>query len=245
MIDWSATAAAAKRANAAYIEDAAQSKAAFEALGDVWSSIFSDANNQAVISVDPSGTTHLSISGTRASSLKLLDVFDDVSLDPHPVKGGTVTEGVISGMQEVWDWALSVAPAGSVFSVCGHSLGASRTHLTPLFLPAHQIGGLWSFEAPKFCDAQFYATYAAELAGMVCVLNGADSWAAWPWIDPRWQARPQQDHVWLQSAGFEVIPVKQWPGAGSFSDHDMGMVQARCEKIAAALDIKPIVSVAA
>jgi hypothetical protein len=238
MMDWAAIAQAARRANAAYIIDPGKSKAAFEALGDVWSDIYSDANNQAVISVDPSGATHLTISGTRASSLKLGDVFDDVSLDPHPVKGGTVTEGVISGMQDVWNWALSVAPKGAVFNVAGHSLGASRTHLTPLFIPASQIGALHSFEAPKFADSQFYATYAAALANMVCVLNGRDTWAAWPWIDPRWQARPQQDHIWLKSVGFSVIPASQWPGLGSFGDHSMDVVQARIEKLAAT-DVKP------
>jgi hypothetical protein len=238
-MDWSAIALAAKRANAAYIIDAAKSKAAFEALGDVWSSIYSDTNNQAVLSVDPAGATHLSISGTRASSLKMGDVFDDVSLIPHPVKGGTVTDGVISGMQGVWDWSLSVAPKGSAFNVSGHSLGASRTHLTPLFISAAQIGSLHSFEAPKFCGAEFYTTYAAELANMVCVLNGADTWAAWPWIDPRWQARPRQDHIWLKSSGFSIIPAGQWPGLGSFSDHSMDVVQARIEKIAAASGLKP------
>lgn len=238
-MDWSAIALAAKRANAAYIIDAAKSKAAFEALGDVWSSIYSDSNNQAVLSVDPSGATHLSISGTRASSLRLQDVFDDMSLDPHPVKGGKVTEGVISGMQQVWNWALSVAPKGAVFNVAGHSLGASRCHLTPLFLPASQIGTLHSFEAPKFLGADFYSTYAAELANMVCVLNGRDTWAAWPWIDPRWQARPKQDHIWLKSSGFAVIQASQWPGLGSFGDHSMDVVQARIEKIATAANIKP------
>lgn len=237
-MDWAAIALAAKRANAAYIIDPAQSKAAFQALGDVWSDIYSDSNNQAVMSVDSAGRTHLSISGTRASSLKLADIFDDVSLDPHPVNGGCVTDGVISGMPDVWKWALSVAPAGAVFNVCGHSLGASRTHLTPLFVPAAQIGAMHSFEAPKFADARFYVTYAAQLAGMVCVLNGRDTWAAWPWVDLRWQSRPQQDHVWLKSSGFAVVPANQWPGAGSFGDHDIDLVLARCEKIAAA-SVKP------
>lgn len=238
MIDWAACALAAKRANAAYLIDPAQSKAAFQALGDVWSDIYSDSNNQAVMSVDPAGRTHLSISGTRASSLKLADIFDDVSLDPHPVNGGCVTDGVISGMQDVWNWALSVAPSGAVFNVCGHSLGASRTHLSPLFLPAAQIGALHSFEAPKFADARYYSTYAAELAGMVCVLNGRDSWCAWPWVDPRWQSRPQQDHVWLKSSGFSMIPASQWPGLGSFADHGIDLVQSRVEAIAAA-SVKP------
>jgi hypothetical protein len=237
-MNWSAIALAAKRANAAYVIDQAKSKAAFEALGDTWIAIYSDANNQAVLSVDPAGAAHLSISGTRASSLKLQDVFDDVSLEPKGVKGGTVTEGVLSGMQEVWDWVLAAVPVGSAISVCGHSLGASRTHLTPLFIPAERIGALHSFEAPKFLGADFYATHAAELAEMVCVLNGRDTWAAWPWIDKRWQARPQQDHTWLKSSGFSVIPASQWPGGGSFGDHSMDVVQARCEALAAA-PLKP------
>jgi hypothetical protein len=231
-VDWQAAALAVKRANAAYIIDPTQSKSAFEALGDVWSDLYTDSNNQAVMSVDPAGRTHLSIAGTRASSLKLADIFDDVSLDPHPVQGGCVTDGVISGMQEVWNWALSVAPKGAVFNVAGHSLGASRTHLTPLFLPASQIGTMFSFEAPKFADSRYYATYATQLAGMTCFLTGRDTWAAWPWVDPRWQARPQQDHVWLKSSGFGMIPASQWPGAGSFADHSIDLVQSRIMAIA-------------
>jgi hypothetical protein len=110
--------------------------------------------------------------------------------------------------------------------------------LTPLFVPARQIGALHSFEAPKFVDSQFYSTYAKDLAGMVCVLNGHDSWAAWPWFDSRWQARPRQDHVWLKDQGFVVIPAQKWPGAGSFGDHDIDRVLARCERIAASA-VKP------
>ncbi|KAA0999045.1 hypothetical protein FVF58_42800 [Paraburkholderia panacisoli] len=228
-----------KRANAAYIEDAAQSKMAFSALGDVWSDIFKNSSHQAVMSVDASGGTHLSISGTRASNLHVLDLFADVSLEPKQVKGGAVTEGVVQGMQEMWDWAFSVAPAGSVFNVTGHSLGASRTHLTPLFLPPAQIGALHSFEAPKFCDAQFYATYAPELASMVCVQNGADLWAAWPWIDPRWVARPQPEHYWLNDVGFDLIPASQWPGGVNPLDHDVSLVQRRVVAIAAGQVVRP------
>lgn len=237
-MDWAAIALAAKRANAAYIERDDQSAAAFAALGDTWIAQFQDESHQAVLSVDDAGSTHLSISGTRASQGALKDVIADISLKPVKVKGGTVTEGVYEGMQNVWDWALATAPHGAVFNVAGHSLGAARTHLTPLFVPAVQIGALHSFEAPKFLGANFYATYAAELAGMVCVLNGRDSWAAWPWVSARWQARPQQDHVWLEDSGFAVIPASQWPGAGSFADHGIDLVQARCEKIAVAA-VKP------
>jgi hypothetical protein len=230
-MDWSAIALAVKRANAAYIESDDQSKAAFEALGDTWVGQFQDQSHQACLSVDAAGACHLSISGTRATALALADIFADVSLDPVSVKGGNVTRGVYEGMQNVWDWALRTVTSGTVFNVSGHSLGASRTHLTPLFIPASQIGSLHSFEAPKFCDAQFYAYYAPELSQMVCVLNGRDTWAAWPWIDPRWQSRPQHDHVWLKKTGFSIIPWRTWVGAGSFSDHSCDEVQSRIEAI--------------
>jgi hypothetical protein len=232
-IDWQACALAARRASAAYIENDDQSRVAFEALGDTWIGQFQDDAHQAVLSVDSGGAAHLSISGTRASQGAIADVLADMSLTPIAVKGGNVTKGVYAGMQNVWDWALSTAPSGVSINVAGHSLGGARTHLTPLFLPTGRIGALHSFEAPKFCDAQFYATYATELARMVCVLNGRDTWAAWPWIDPRWQARPQQDHVWLKDSGFAIIPVAKWPGGGSFGDHGTDLVQTRCEKIAA------------
>ncbi len=232
-MDWAAIVTAAKRANSAYIENDDASAAAFAALGDTWIGQFQDRSHQAVLSTDATGAVHLSISGTRASQGALEDILADVSLRPLAIKGGSVTTGVYDGMQNVWEWALGKVPHGTAFNVAGHSLGASRTHLTPLFVPAAQIGALHSFEAPKFADTQFYATYAEELAGMVCVLNGRDSWAAWPWVDSRWQARPQQDHVWLKDVGYAVIPASQWPGMGRFADHSIDLVQARCEKIAA------------
>lgn len=241
-MDWSAIALAVKRASAAYIEKDDESKAAFEALGDTWVGQYQDESHQATLSVDSDGAAHLSISGTRASQGAIADILADMSLKPADVKGGKVTEGVYEGMQHVWDWALQTAPAGTVFNVAGHSLGASRTHLTPLFIPAGQIGALHSFEAPKFCDAHFYETYSAELAHMVCVLNGRDTWAAWPWpwVDGRWQNRPQQKHVWLQNIAFSVIPWKQWPGAGCFSDHSVDAVQARIEKIKSSQAAAPV-----
>ncbi|MFM0357951.1 hypothetical protein PQR12_31050 [Paraburkholderia nemoris] len=239
MIDWQAAALAVARANAAYLVKEADSQSAFSALGDTWIGMYQNASHQAVLSADSRGETHLSISGTRASALKILDVFADVSLEPVPVTGGNVTRGVLEGMQQLWEWVLSTVPAGDVVHVAGHSLGASRTHLTPLFLPAGQIGQLHSFEAPKFADAAFYAAYADELANMVCVLNGADLWAAWPWKDFRWQSRPLAGHIWLQgNAGiFTMIPGAQWPGGDDPLDHDVARVQARIEVIAASQSV--------
>jgi hypothetical protein len=236
MIDFKAAALAAARANAAYVIDQTASKTAFEALGDVWIGGYQNASHQAVLSADAAGETHLSISGTRASALKLLDIFSDVDLEPVPVAGGNVTKGVYEGMQALWDWVHATVPDGDIVHVAGHSLGASRTHLTPLFCPVRQIGRLHSFEAPKFADASYYAVHADELADTVCVLNGADLWAAWPWKDARWQARPLPVHVWLKDdlGAFSMIPGSAWPGGANPDDHDIGRVQARLEAIAAA-----------
>jgi hypothetical protein len=233
-MDWAAIALAAKRANAAYIEDAAQSRAAFSALGDDWIDIHADDSHQAVLSVDAAGQTHLSISGTRASTGKLLDIYADVSLEPTAVKGGTVTQGVVEGMQHLWDWVLQTVPEANPISVSGHSLGGARTHLTPLFLPAQRIGALHSFAAPKFVNADFYQTWHAELANMVCVLNGEDGWASWPWFDPDWQHRPPLQHIWLRNGGFQMVLGDLWPDGWRFSDHDMDRYQALVEGIATA-----------
>jgi hypothetical protein len=238
-IDWQAAALAAARANAAYLIDQAASKAAFAALGDTWIAQYQNASHQAVLSADARGETHLSISGTRASALKVMDVLADMSLDPVPVAGGNVTAGVYEGMQKLWDWVHATIPVGDVVHVAGHSLGASRTHLTPLFLPAAQIGALHSFEAPKFADAAFYANHSGELANMVCVLNGADLWASWPWKegplkDLRWQARPLPLHAWLKDdhGTFSMIASAQWPEGADPIDHDMSRVQARVQAVA-------------
>ncbi|WP_321951860.1 lipase family protein [Paraburkholderia bannensis] len=226
-MDWTALLLAARRANAAYIEDQAASKAAFLSLGDDWISMYADASHQAVLSATPAGETHLSISGTRASEGKLADVWADARLDPVLCGGGTATAGVCERMQELWDWVLQTVPADITISVCGHSLGGARTHLTPAFLPCDRIGALHSFAAPKFIAADFYAAHHDALAGMVCVLNGRDGWASWPWFDKRWTARPPLEHIWLQDTGFDLVLGDLWPGGWAFADHDMDEYQAR------------------
>lgn len=233
MIDWQAAALACARACAAYVIDQKGSQTAFDVLGDIWIGTYQNASHQAVLSVDPNHETHLSISGTRASAWKVMDVLADVSLDPVSVNGGNVTAGAYEGMDGLWRWVLDTVPQGDVVHVAGHSLGASRTHLTPLFLPTAQIGRLHSFEAPKFADAAFYAAHADALANMVCVLNGADLWAAWPWRDTRWTARPQADHVWLKddAGAFEIIPASQWPGGIDAGDHDVSLVLSRLQTL--------------
>ncbi|MEX3933244.1 hypothetical protein AB4Y32_15825 [Paraburkholderia phymatum] len=241
VIDFHALALAAKRANSAYVENDDESKAAFEALGDIWVAQFQDDSRQACLSVDPGGAAWLSISGTRASQGQLLDIYRDTQLEPVAVKGGTVTRGVCDGMDHVFDWALSTAPAGTVLNVCGHSLGAARAALSLAYLPADQVGALYSFAQPKFLAADFYKTYAAELSRMTCIVSGRDGWCSWPWFDKRWQSRPPIQHIWLKDdrGTFAMIDGNKWPGGWNFGDHDMGEYQVRIEKIAAMSDVKP------
>lgn len=232
MIDWHALLMAARRANAAYVEGDGPSQAAFVKLGDRWLGQFRNMTNQAVLSTDPSGQVHLSISGTRVSQLQLADVIEDASLEPSVVVGGKVTQGVAYKMAELWNWVSLIVPKDKSIVVTGHSLGAARTHLTPLYLSADRVQQLYSFEAPKFCNGDFYDTFADLFkAKMVCVLNGRDSWAAWPWLDPRWQSRPRQDHLWLTNGTYQLIDPKQWPGLGKTGDHSMDVVEANITQL--------------
>ncbi|APR40053.1 hypothetical protein [Paraburkholderia sp. SOS3] len=149
-MDLAALYAAVLRAQAAYVMDPAKAQAAFEALGCQWIGQYKDGDSQAVLSRDAAGEVCLSISGTRFSDHQLGDLFDDVDLWPVDVGGGAkVTRGAYDGCHEIWQWALSQVPAGTVFNVEGHSLGGWRTSYTPLFLPAAQIGKLHCFEPPR------------------------------------------------------------------------------------------------
>lgn len=231
-MDWSALALALERCNAAYVEGDWPSKAAFEQLGDTWLGQYADSGHQAVLTKDKQGQIHLTISGTRASQWNIIDILEDASLTPKAVKGGQVTNGVYDGMDIVWDWVWKIIPKDTKLVVGGHSLGASRTHLTPLFLPAEQIVALYSFEAPKFCDAEYYTTYKDLFAAkMICVLNGRDSWAAWPWLNTIWKTRPQQQHVWLHDGTYSMIDPKDWPGFGKSSDHFTDSVMASIGRV--------------
>lgn len=240
-MDWAALSLACRRANASYVENDADSKAAFEALGDVWVGQFQDDSRQASLSVDPTGETWLSISGTRASQGQLLDVYRDTQLKPTKIKGGTVTLGVCDGMAHVFDWALSTAPAGTVLNMTGHSLGNARILISPAYVPAEQIGQLYGFASPKFVGADFFASYAAVFQRLTPVVSGSDGWSSWPWFDRRWQSRAPVQTVWLKGdqGGFQMLADgNTWPGGWRFSDHDIDKYQARIDKIAAAA-VKP------
>lgn len=240
MMDWQALAAACRRANASYIEKDVDCQAAFEKLGDTWIGQYADASHQACLSVDSHGQTWLSISGTRASNLQLGDVLRDVALEPVKVNDGTVTQGAAEGMDRVFAWAASTAPAASVFQLTGHSLGAVSVQTAPAFMPAERIGALYSFGAPKFIANDFFASHAAVFKRLIAAVDGADGWSSWPWFDHRWQYRAPVPTVWLKDNGaFQIIPDgNQWPGGWDFGDHDIDEYQKRIDKIAAA-DLEP------
>lgn len=229
-VDWPELARAAKRAQLAYIISAAEAKSAFEAIGHTFVSQYQDSDSQAVLSVQGS-RTYLSISGTRFSAGKIGDLIDDLETDALDLGGGAkVTRGPYESAQQIWTWALNVAPAGTVFDVCGHSLGGWRTSYTPLFIPKAQIGTLHCFEPPKGANAAYYARYADELAGMVIVGNGRDIWFGYPRRGD-WIHKPGP-MVWLTSTGFNIIDTRDWPGGLNLADHSIDTVFGRADAIA-------------
>lgn len=222
--------AAAQRAQAAYIDDAGKARAAFEALGLFFIGQYQNDSHQAVLSQDAAANVYLSISGTRFSQGKIADLLDDIDLEPVPVgDGAMVTRGAYEGLDAMWSWAQSLAPAGAIFNVEGHSLGAWRTRYTPLFLPRSRIGLLHSFESPKSANAAYWSKYAGELATLVSIVNGRDLWVSWPFLGD-W-CHPDRDQVWLQSTGFQIITPAQWPGGRVVSDHDIDLVVKRLQQI--------------
>ncbi|MBB3256840.1 hypothetical protein F4827_001686 [Paraburkholderia bannensis] len=231
-MDFAAILAAARRADAAYVIDAAQSRAAFEALGLHWIGHFKDGDSQAVLSSDAAGI-YLSISGTRFSAGKLGDLMDDIDTRPVALGGGVeVTRGAFDGCADIWAWAKAQVPSGTVFNVEGHSLGGWRATYTPLFLPASQIGALHAFEPPKGANLAYYQTYACQLARLVIVGNGADCWFGYPRLDGRWIHRPGE-MLHLLPNGHRIIDTAAWPGGLDLGDHDIDLVVSRLAAIVA------------
>lgn len=228
---------AAKRAQAAYIMDAAQAKAAFEALGHTFIRQFKDHDSQAVLSVGPDGKTYFSLAGTRFSDRQIGDLIDDLQTDALDLGGGAkVTRGPYESAKELFAWALSVVPKSTVLHCAGHSLAGWRLSYTPCFLPVEQIGSLFAFEPPKGANLAYYQKYQKELAGLVITGNGRDCWVGYPRLGG-WLHRPGP-MVWLTSTGFHVIDTSKWPGGFNLGDHSIDLVVQRLEKLATA-PLKP------
>lgn len=225
--------AAAQRCNAAYVMDKSAAAQAFAALGMTFVDQYQNATHQAVYSKDSHGYHYLSISGTRFTEGDNLDLLDDIWLSPVKAqRGGAVASGVFSGMDDLWKWMKSHLPTGATLNVEGHSLGAERTLLTPLFLPKEQIGDLHAFEAPQTATQEYWDAYRDELAHAVHTVCGGDLWYSWP---PRqgYGHDAQSDVLWLKSNAIEIIKPSQWPIGMCESDHS---IQRVLSYIQAAID---------
>lgn len=222
------TYAAAQRANAAYEMNPVASVAGFAALGLTHLGLYQNDSHQAVVSHDAAGQFFLSISGTRFLK-EWGDLFDDLDTTAVPVGdpalGAKVAAGAYGGLVDVYAWAKSLAPAGTIWTVEGHSLGGGRARFAPLFLSPAELGAMYSFESPKFANAAFWSEYAWEMDKLTSVVNGRDLWVSWPFISE--YSHPLRTQVWLQDSGYQLITPDQWPGGRWPSDHDMGLVLSR------------------
>lgn len=220
---------AAQRANAAYVSDPLAVKAAFAALDMTFVAQYRNATHQAVISTDTRGRYYLSISGTRFSQNNNVDLLDDIWLAPvNAAKGGVVPAGVNQGMQDFWQWVLQNVPSGLEINVEGHSLGAERALLTPLFLPKERIGDLYAFEPPQCGTQEFWDAYRDELKDAVVTVCGNDLWFGWP---PRqgYVHDAQSNVFWLLDQHVEIIKPSEWTGASCEADHAITEVIARLQ----------------
>lgn len=211
--------AAAQRCNAVYIEDLTAVTAAFTQLGMSVIGQYKNYTHQGILSKDTRGQIYLSIAGTRITEGNNLDVLDDIWLAPVATpRGGQVASGVYSGMADFWSWVLATAPAAAAINVEGHSLGAERTLLTPLFLSKERIGDLYAFEAPQTATQGYWDAYRDELANAIHTVCGEDIWYGWP---PRqgYVHDGQSSVMWFQSSAVSIIQPQAWPGGGSLEDH--------------------------
>jgi hypothetical protein len=173
--------AAAQRAQAVYIVDPKASQAAFEGLGMTFLGQYQDATHQGVVSRDTKGQFYVTIAGSRESDGYGADLLADIWLAPvHAINGGVVASGVYEGMDKFWAWALNLIPATAVINMEGHSLGAERVLLAPLFIPKARLGDMHAFEAPMCADQDYWDAYRDELAHVVYTVQGADRWFAYP-----------------------------------------------------------------
>jgi hypothetical protein len=228
-LDPLATLAASQRASAAYIEDLDSATTAFAQLGMTVLGQYKNDTHQAIISKNAQGLFYLSISGTRFNEGDNVDILDDIWLSQVKApKGGGVSSGVYSGMDAFWKWVLSLVPAGANINIEGHSLGAERTLLTPLFLPQAQIGELYAFEAPKSATQEYWDAYRDELSGAVRTVCGADIWYNWPPFHD-YVHDAQSSVLWLKPDTITVIKPSEWPIGIDASDHEIAVVVSRIQ----------------
>jgi hypothetical protein len=223
--------AAALRAQAVYIVDPKAAQTAFEGLGMTFLGQYQDATHQGVVSKDAKGQYYVTIAGSRGASGYGADLLIDLWLAPvHAVNGGQVASGVYSGMDKFWAWALDLIPPTAPINMEGHSLGAERVLLAPLFIPKSRLGDMHAFEAPMCADQDYWDAYRDELSHVVHTVQGADRWFAYP---PRqgYCHDAQANVLWfLSNNKIQSITPKNWiTTAFSDADHSIDTLVQRIQ----------------
>lgn len=228
--DFKALQASIARCNAVYDPDDTSARQKFAELGCSVLGRYCDAGHQAVAHHDPDGWPTITLSGTRVSEGTLrehaVDLFEDIDFTPTPTTGGMVAWGALSGLGEVFAWAMALFDADVAVRIEGHSLGGQRSHLAPLFVPLARLDRIIAWEPPKAADDDYYAHHSAWFAHSLTVINGADPWAAWPWTSTKLQ-HPPGPLLWLKSdGGWSWTDRDGWPGGEILhaSDHNTDQV---------------------
>lgn len=238
-MDWHATLLAARLAEAAYVDDLADARNVFGALGFIALAQYKDASHQAYVLYRNDEYT-LAISGTRFGR-SLGDLLSDADLLPCAVgiTYGEVSHGAYQGLGKLWDWAISKAPMGQQFDVVGHSLGGERALLSGL-VAANRCRNVYAFEAPKCANAAAWAMMSKHVEKSVCVVNGKDLWAGWPLVS-EWSHPPVQ-HYHLLDEGFAVLAPGVSPEAIDPGDHDIALVVKRLAQICNTIDATSVMT---
>ncbi len=239
--NFSSLLASIARCDAVYEPDDQIARHRFSQLGSPVLGRSCDAGHQAIAHRDPDGWATLTICGTRVSEGSLrehaVDLFEDVDFSPRDIGNGVqVAAGAIDGLGSVYSWAVALLQDQELIRVEGHSLGGQRTHLAPLFVPISRLDRAIAWEPPKAANDTFYQTYAPAIARTITILNGADPWAAWPWISGG-LVHPPGPILWLHNANWSWITRESWPGGEmlSASDHDVSQILLSVQHLSAAL----------
>lgn len=223
--------AAAQRAQAVYIVDPVAAGTAFKGLGLTFLGQYQDATHQGAVSKDAKGNYFVTIAGTRYSEGYGADLLMDLWLSPvHAINGGIVASGVYEGMDKFWAWALNLIPATAEINIEGHSLGAERALLAPLFIPKERLGDIYAFEPPMCADQDYWDAYRDELKNAVITVSGADRWFAYP---PRqgYCHDAQSNVLWFLSNGQIqwTTPAAWVTTALSDADHSIDLLVLRIQ----------------
>lgn len=221
--------AAGQRAEAAYIVDPVAAKTAFEELGMTFLGQYQDSTHQGVVSMDAKGRYYVTITGTRWSEGFGADLLADIWLAPIKApKGGLVPSGVYCGMKDFWTWVETKVPAGTVLNIEGHSLGAERALLAPIFMDSSLIGDLYAFEPPQCATQDYWDAYRDDLKNAIVTVCGQDAWFNWP---------PHQGYVhdaqmpllWILSIGCQWVMPAAYRGGANTNDHQITEINQRLQ----------------